>query len=219
MKIGEFELNKVYCIDALEGLKKLPDKSINIVLTDPPYGKQWARGKNAIGLSKHSNEKFENLKWDSATPTKEVFDEMLRVGEIVIIFGGNYFTDKLPVSNGWIVWDKRGDFPRGEQIPFADCELAWTNQNKTIKKYTCIVQGFYNENETDEKRVHPTQKPIKIIRDILKDYDGEVVLDCYMGSGTTAVASKQLGRKFLGFEINSGYVAHANKRLAQEVLF
>lgn len=72
----------------------------------------------------------------------------------------------------------------------------------------------------NNQRVHPTQKPLKLIREIIKDYtqNGEIILDAFMGSGTTAVACKQLGRKFIGFEISPEYCKIANKRLAQEVL-
>jgi len=70
-------------------------------------------------------------------------------------------------------------------------------------------------------REHPTQKPIKIIREIIKDNSdnpNNIILDCFMGSGTTAIACKQLGRKFIGFEINPEYVKIAEKRLAQQTL-
>ena len=140
--------------DCLGEMKKIPDKSIDLVLTDPPYGKQWARGKNGIGELKDKNEKFESVSWDKNIPSKEVFSEIFRISKNQIIFGGNYFTDFLPPSNCWIVWDKLGDLKLGKQIPFAHCELAWTSLNKTVKKYTLRSQGFIK----DTKDVRAAQK-------------------------------------------------------------
>lgn len=199
--------------DCLEKLKEIPDKSVDLVLTDPPYGKKWARGLNGIGVVKKKNEKFENLFWDSETPNKVYFEQILRVGKSVLIFGGNYFTDVLPISNCWLVWDKRGETPRGQQIPFADCELIWTNLNKTIKKYVCVNQGFIRDSK--DERLHPTQKPTELILDILKDFskENDLILDPFMGSGTTGVAALKLQRRFIGIEINPEYFAIAEKRI------
>jgi len=203
-------------MDALEGLKKLEDKSIDIVITDPPYGINADKGVGGFGSSPKTAGKYED-DWDNQTPSKEIFDEILRVGKQVFIFGGNFFTDKLPVGTHWIVWDKIGDMKF--KNPFSDCELVWTNvDKKTIKKITCIQQGFVKDNECNNQRVHPTQKPIKVIREILKSCDGNLVLDCFIGSGTTAVACRQLNKDFIGFEINPKYVEVCNKRLSQQTL-
>lgn len=212
----EKKVNTIIQGDCLEVMKTFPDKSVDLILTDPPYGKMWTRGKNGIGVDKKSNENDKTL-WD-IKPTKEIFDEMMRVSKNQIIFGGQYFTDILPPSNCWIVWDKRGNFPRGKQIPFADCELAWTSFNKTIKKYTLVVQGFVNESK--DKRVHPTQKPTEVIKSILLDYSNEddIVLDPFLGSGTTAVACKELKRNYIGIEISPEYCKIAEDRLRQGVL-
>lgn len=211
------KVNTIIQGDCLEVMKEMPDKSVDLILTDPPYGKMWTRGKHGIGVDKKNNENDKTI-WD-IKPTKEYFNEMRRVSKNQIIFGGQYFTDILPPSNCWIVWDKRGTFKRGNQIPFADCELAWTSFNKTIRKYTCVVQGFVNESK--DERVHPTQKPTEVFRAIVADFskEGETILDPYLGSGTTAVVCKELGRKFIGIEINPDYVKIAEQRLLQEVLF
>lgn len=201
--------------DCLIEMKKIPDKSIDLVLTDPPYGKQWARGKNGIGELKEQNEKFENVSWDKAIPTKEVFSEMFRISKNQIIFGGNYFTDFLPPSNCWIVWDKLGDLKLGKQIPFAHCELAWTSFKKTVRKYTLRSQGFIKD--TKDIRVHPTQKPSELFNWIIRDFsqEKELICDPFMGSGTTGVACKELGRNFIGIEIDKSYYEIAQKRIAQ----
>jgi len=213
MKIDEM-LNKVICGDCLEVMKDIPDKSIDLVLTDPPYGIGADKGVGGFGSSKTDNHYEDN--WDNNTPNKEVFDEMLRIGKNVIIFGGQFFTDKLPKNGHWIVWDKKGNIVFDN--PFGDCELAWTNlDKKSVKKYTCIQQGFVSE---ERDRFHPTQKPVKLFGQIINDYtkEGDTVLDCFLGSGTTAVACKQLKRNFIGIEISEKYCEIARQRLRQDIL-
>lgn len=205
------EVNKIYLGDAYELIKKIPDKSIDLVLTDPPYGIKADKGVGGFGSSIESVRKY-NDSWDNKTPSVEMFNEIIRVGKKVIIFGGNYFTDKLPQSNHWIVWDKQGDIKF--QNPFSSCELCWTNVNKNnIKKYVYIQQGFIKDG--NDERVHPTQKPLDLIKNIILDYsnEGDIILDCFFGSGTTIVACKELGRRYIGFEINEKYYNIALDRL------
>jgi site-specific DNA-methyltransferase (adenine-specific) len=201
-------------------MKDIPDKSIDLVLTDPPYGKKWARGKNCIGELKNKNERPENVSWD-IKPSKEVFDEICRISKNQIVFGGNYFADFLPSSNCWIVWDKLGDLKLGEQIPFADCELAWTSFNRVVKKVTFIQQGFIKE--TQDIRQHPTQKPTEVMRWCLEKYGkpDDLILDPFCGSGTTCLAAKLLGRNYIGIEISPEYCKIAENRLrnTEECLF
>ena len=85
---------KITCADCMDILKQLPDKCIDLVLTDPPYGKQYARGKNGWGVCENRPD-LKDVAWDNTTPSKELFDEIIRVSKNQIIFGGNYFTDKL----------------------------------------------------------------------------------------------------------------------------
>lgn len=212
----ESGINQVWLGDCLEAMKLIPDKSVDLVLTDPPYGKMWTRGINGIGVLKDKNEDDKTL-WD-IKPTKEVFDEIIRVSKNQIIFGGNYFTNYLSPSNCWIVWDKLGDLKLGKQIPFAHCELAWTSLNKTVKKYTFRSQGFIKD--TKDERVHPTQKPTELFSEIIKDFsnEGDIIYDPFLGSGTTAVAAKQLKRNFIGIETSPTYCKIAEERLKQEIL-
>ena len=206
----------IYHGDCREILPLLP--KVDLVLTDPPYGKQWARGVNAIGVVKYTNEKLENVAWDKERPAKDLFTQFIEISTNQIIFGGNYFTDYLYPSNCWIIWDKLGDFKRGEQIPFGDVELAWTSFKRTCKKYTLRVQGFVNDSQ--DIRVHPTQKPTEVMQMILQDFSGatDLILDPFMGSGTTLRAAKNLGRKAIGIEIEEKYCEIAAKRMAQTVM-
>jgi len=210
-------MSKIILGDCLEVMRGWQDNQFDLVLTDPPYGKMWTRGKNAIGMLKDQNEN-DPTAWDKTTPTQEYFDEMIRVSKHQIIFGGNHFTDKLPPSNCWIVWDKLGNFPRGEQIPFADCELAWTSFNKVIKKFTVIQQGFVKD--TKDEREHPTQKPSELMRQIIAFYTKEdwTILDPFAGSGSTLRAAKDLSRPCTVIEINPKYIEIIKKRERQEVL-
>jgi site-specific DNA-methyltransferase (adenine-specific) len=206
---------KIYYGDCLEVMKSMPDKSIDLVLTDPPYGiGAYANGTMGNGvLAKQS--KFNAVNWDNSIPSKEYFDEMMRVSKNQIIFGGNYFV--LPPSCCWIVWDK----DNGNNY-FADCELAWTSFQTAVRKFKWKWQGMLQENmKQKDFRFHPTQKPLELMRWCLEKYSqpSDIVLDPFLGSGTTARACKDLGRYYIGAEISKDYCEIAKKRLAQEVLF
>lgn len=204
MKVEEM-LNTVICGDSLEVMKQLPDKCIDLVLTDPPYGIGEDGGKyrdrKGGGLRV-----LEKGNWDKERPSKEYFQEMMRVSKNQIIFGGNYFTDYLPVSRGWIYWGKKmgGDF--------SDGELAWTSFDKVLKEFQLC-------NKMPGKQ-HPTEKPKKLIAWILANWSSEtdLIVDPFLGSGTTAVAAKQLGRNFIGIEISEKYCKIARERLRQDIL-
>lgn len=208
-------INTIQNMDCLEFMKSLPDKCIDLVLTDPPYGINADKGVGGFGSSK--TDKHYKGNWDNKTPDIEVFNQIFRIGKKVIIFGGNFFTDKLPVNGHWIVWDKKGGIVFDN--PFGDCELAWTNYDKkSVKKYIVIQQGFVSE---ERDRFHPTQKPVKLMGNILNDYtkENDLILDCFAGAGSTLIACKQLNRRYIGCEISSEYCEIAKSRLAQDSLF
>lgn len=199
------ELNIVYNEDCLETMKRMPDKSVDLVLTDPPYGINAS--SQSLGLRKEHNHKrkWNKKEWDNETPSQEIFNEIFRISKHQIIFGSNYFN--LPPHNHFIVWDKdmSGD------VPFAKCELAWTSFNKAP---TIIKIRIQSENE---ERHHPTQKPLKLFTNILRDYalknDYKTIYDPFMGSGTTAIACKSLGLDYIGSELDKDYFEIINKRL------
>lgn len=202
-------INTIQNVDCIEFMRTLPDKCIDLVLTDPPYGINMDKGTDGFGNvrgKKYSDD------WDSAKPTRETFNELLRIGKNIIVSGGNYFTELLPQNNHWIVWDKIGEMKFVN--PFSDCELMWTNYNKkTVKKYIVVQQGFVAE---ERERFHPTQKPIKLFSLILQDYSEEnaLIFDPFMGSGTTAIACLKTNRRFIGCEISKKYCDIANKRIS-----
>lgn len=198
--------------DCLEEMKKMPDKSIDLVLTDPPYGIGIA-SKGTVGVKIMAELKdYGKSEWDAFAPTKEYFDEMLRISKVAIIFGGNYFTDKLPQSKCWICWNKK--IPKG--FTKAQIELAWTNSTTYSRIYSLLWNGMIRwRGVGDEERHHPTQKPIPIMKVILNDFskENQIVLDPFMGSGTTGMACKELGRSFVGIEIDKKYFEIAKRRI------
>lgn len=197
--------------DCLELMRGIPDKSIDLILTDPPYGIGRDKGIYGYGVAKGRKYKDD---WDKMIPLKETFDEIIRVAKNVIIFGGNYFAHCLPPSKHWIVWDKKGDV--AFKNPFSDCELMYTSFNRVVKKITFKQQGFIKD--TKDERFHPTQKPTELLTQILETYsnEGETVLDCFMGSGSTGVACVRTNRNFIGMEMDKKYIEIAEKRIADE---
>ena len=151
--------------------------------------------------------------WDTERPSKELFDAIINHCKRVIIFGGNFFADILPISSHWIVWDKLNTMPS-----FGDCELIYTSvDRKSVKKVTVEWNGLLGK---EGARSHPTQKPLKLMVWFAKHYSDpkEIILDPFMGSGTTLRAAKDLGRKAIGIEIEEKYCEIAVRRLRQEVL-
>lgn len=202
----------LYNQDCLPFLKSLPDDYCNI-LTDPPYGIgrdmgfEGAQSFRGAGNKRIGRRQYAGG-WDGERPGKEYFDELLRVGKNVLIFGGNHFADLLPVGNHWVVWDKAQTMPT-----FGDAELIYTNiPRQSVKWITREWNGLLGK---EESREHPTQKPLKILKWLIAQYfqPMELVLDPFMGSGSTGVAAYELGYRFLGIEKDAKYFQIARRRL------
>lgn len=197
--IEQFE-NKIINADCLDILKQLPDKCIDLVLTDPPYGlnKKFKGGKSG----KMNFNSIVDKGWDF-TPDKEVFEEIVRVSKNQIIWGGNYFADMLPPSRCWIVWDKM----IAEDFSLAMLELAWTSFDKNAKIFRYASEKDF--------RLHPTQKPLQLFKKCIAEYskEGDLIADFFSGSGTTAVACWELKRKFICVEKDFDYWKASCKRL------
>lgn len=194
-------INKIINADCLDILKQLPDKCIDLVLTDPPYGINTKFKGGLNGKMSKFNSIVEK-QWDYA-PDKKLFNELFRVSKNQIICGGNYFN--LPATRCFIVWDKQ----ISPDFSLAMAEYFWTSFDKLAKIYRM------NSEKTD--RIHPTQKPLKLFEQILQDYSNEndLVLDCYSGSGTTAVACHNLKRRFICIEKDPDYWRLSCERLEQ----
>jgi DNA modification methylase len=186
----------------------------DLLLTDPPYGIGEARGKNKSRGKLAVSRDYGVSDWDDSPPPRWLLDQAIAHTKWQIVFGGNYF--HLPPAKGWLVWDKEnGD------SDFADCELAWTNLDKAVRRLSYRWAGMLQEPGCPrEIRVHPTQKPEAVIRWALMQAPADVrtVLDPFMGSGTTLVAAKRLGRQAIGIERDERYCEAAAERLAQGAL-
>lgn len=199
----------LYCGDCLEILPTL-DK-VDAVVTDPPYGIKRDKGFDGFdgfgGFGAPIARTQYEGEWDSVRPTQEYFDLMLGVSTFAVIFGGNYFADMLPASTHWLVWDKLNTMPT-----FGDCELAWTNSDrKSVKKITVEYNGLIGK---EKYRQHATQKPVLLMEKVLQEYPkNQSILDPFMGSGTTGVACANLGRKFIGIEVEPKYFDIACERI------
>lgn len=192
----------------MEVLRSLPDKCVDLVLTDPPYG---------IGMSsesflyKNQNKKKADIvdkKWDDKPINADVLSELFRVSKNQIVFGGNYFSLAGP---GWIVWDKGEGFVGRT---FAEAELAWTSFKRPARifKYDPLAAGAYHG------KIHPTQKPLALWEWCMRNYSepGDLILDPFSGSGTTAIAAHRLGRRFVCIEKDADYYAASVERLHRE---
>jgi site-specific DNA-methyltransferase (adenine-specific) len=202
--------------DCLEKLKAIPDNSIDLVLTDPPYGIGETAEKNNSRDGACEPTKYDSYIWDKTRIGKKYIDEILRVSRNQIIFGGNYYTDFLQPSSCWIVWDKREkDSIKND---FADCEMAWCSFKKSARMFRYLWSGMLQKDMAHkEKRIHPTQKPIKLMEFCINNFStvGQTILDPFMGSGTTGVAAVALSRKFIGMEIDPTYFKMAEKRIME----
>lgn len=184
------------------------------VLTDPPYGVAERTDRKAKGRSNLAEcNDFPPVYGDD-----EPFDpaHLLRFKRLVL-WGANYYAERLPTSPSWIVWDKRDGIPSNDN---ADVELAWTNLGGPARTFRHMWSGMLKASEQNERRVHPTQKPVALMSWIIntRTKPGDVILDPYMGGGSTLVAAKACGRRSIGIEFEKAYCDAAVKRLAQEVL-
>lgn len=196
----------LYNEDCLQAMKAMQDNEYDLAIVDPPYGIDAVNSLNTVtGGKKHTAKD-----WDKETPTKEYFDELFRVSKNQIIWGANYFMDKMPLpTKCWVVWDKNN----GESS-FADGELAWTSFDKNvsiIKSHWC---GSAAKWETGQNKIHPTQKPEKLYRWLLEKYaeKGNKILDTHLGSGSIANACWDMGYDLDAYEIDKEYYDKTCKR-------
>jgi site-specific DNA-methyltransferase (adenine-specific) len=203
-----YALNDLYFADCMKAMHSFPDKYFGLAVVDPPYGIN-AEG----GTGKYGRQKFEHDKgvkaWDSTIPTAEYFDELFRISENQVIFGGNYFP--LRPTRGYIVWDKGAGF-RGRD--FAECEFAWTsfNRNARIFSYDPLAHRDYID------KIHPTQKPVRLYEWVLMNYakEGQRIIDTHAGSGSSLIACYNLHFDHIGFEIDPDYYSAAKRRIKAE---
>lgn len=190
----------LYHGDCREILPTLP--KVDAIVTDPPYGlgEKW----NGGGGSKNSSWRFdpsEAKTWDMEAPNW--MPELASIADEVIIWGGNYFA--MSPSRCWLVWDKK----QNDSWTTGQCELAWTNLDRPVRAFRFAQCEQVNEG----KKEHPTQKPLALMEWCFKWVSGQLVLDPFMGSGTTGVACINLGRSFIGIERERKYFEIACERI------
>jgi site-specific DNA-methyltransferase (adenine-specific) len=194
--------SEVFNMDCIEGMKQYPDNYFELAIVDPPYGID--AGKMTMGSGKHNFEKGKN--WDNKIPDIEYFNELFRISNNQIIWGGNYFN--LPNNNNWIIWDKLNP-----NLSFSEAELTWCSLNKNVR----IFKRLSTMPDDDGPKRHPTQKPIRLYKWILNKYakEGDKILDTHLGSGSSRIAAYDLGFEFTGFELDEDYFKASEKRFKQ----
>lgn len=192
------EMNHVYNMDCMEGMREIPDKYFELAIVDPPYG----IGVNAMNMGGRMTVRPDKRKWDDCIPKKEYFKELARITTNQIIWGGNYFN--LRQSRCFVVWDKGPTlYGRG----FAECEQAWCSFDKSARIYKCHPQQL--------DRFHPTQKPVALYKWLLQNYakPGDKILDTHVGSGSSIIACIDMGFEYMGFEIDKDYYDAMQERI------
>jgi DNA modification methylase len=189
----------LYLGDCLEILPVLP--KVDAVITDPPYGINHARDRNS---QKDGWVDYPDNGWDKERPSRAHFEAMLQVSKDQIIWGGNYFTDYLPPTMQWLVWDKGQ-----REFSLADCEFAWSSQQKAAR-----IFNYSRGSALQEGKQHPTQKPVPVMSWCLSFVPkSKSVMDPFMGSGSTGVASILAAKDFVGIEIAPTFFDIACERI------
>jgi len=193
--IGDATLYLGDCMDILPTLDK-----VDAVITDPPYG----LGKRMQGGTWGAKTEFKEMViWDNSPPEIKNLLKLINIAEICVFWGGNYYG--LPPSRCWLVWDKQNAVPT-----MADCEIAWTSLDANTKRFSHPVGRILNG--------HPSEKPLQLMKWTIETVKANgVILDPFMGSGTTGVAAIQMGRKFIGIEREPKYFDIACQRIEQAV--
>jgi site-specific DNA-methyltransferase (adenine-specific) len=211
--------------DCMDLMADAPENHWQLSIIDPPYGIDAANtfggNERKSGNGAALKTDFEKKDWDIEIPDADYFFQLMRVSKNQIIWGANYMSHFLPPSMGWIVWNKDNGTTK-----FSDAELAFTSFERALRvwKYTWngMIQG---DMKNKERRIHPTQKPVKLYDWLLASYakPGDRILDTHLGSGSSAIAAHYAGHDFVGIELDKDYFKAAKKRFdestKQEALF
>lgn len=220
-----------YNMDCMEALKSMPDKLFDLAICDPPYGRKEHGGKCRSGyvLQKNgtrifvSDGNYEKKSWDMEPPSHEYFEQLRRVSNNQIIFGCNYFVGET-FGPGRIIWDKCNG--ASDQ---SDCEIAYNSMTSRVDLFRFMWSGMMQGksieegstmqgNKTlNEKRIHPTQKPVALYRWIFQKYAsaGWKVIDTHLGSGSSRIAAYDAGFDFTGYEIDMDYFERQELRFSE----
>lgn len=197
-------------MDCMDFLKKCSDKQFDLAVVDPPYGIDVGNMNMGAGTSprcsKIENRIWKPIDWDKAVPTDEYFQELFRVSQNQIIWGGNYFN--LPPCRCFLIWDK-GEGLYGRS--FSECEFAWTSFNEPSR--------IFKYSPVDKMRFHPTQKPVALYEWIFNRFakQGDKILDTHLGSGSSRIAAYDAGIDFTGIEIDKDYFDKQEERFQRHI--
>lgn len=214
-------INVVFNNDCMNILKELPDNFFDLAVIDPPYGMNLGKmnmGKGSLKQTK-SRGKVDytidhyGFDWDSSAPQLEYFTELFRVSKVQVLWGANYYINRLVAllgenanSSSWIWWDKAT-----VTNDFADGEMAWTNLGGVARQFTFKWSGFLQgDMKNKEVKIHPTQKPVALYHWILNkfgyiDSDDIFILDTHLGSGSSRIAAHKNKVNFVGIELDETY--------------
>ena len=203
MKVEQIGDARLILGDCLEILPTLP--KVDAVITDPPYGIGYSKGTG--GKGNHTRRNIEAIAGDDAP-----FDPSPWLAWPCIMWGANHYSGRLPHGR-WLAWNKLGTLEPWDS--FSDVEFAWQNQRGADRIFNLLWKGIcQGEKDDGGSRGHPTQKPVALMKWCLGFVpDAQTILDPFMGSGTTGVACAQLGRKFIGIEIEPRYFDIACRRI------
>jgi site-specific DNA-methyltransferase (adenine-specific) len=190
--------------DNMQLMSRYEDNHFDLAIVDPPYG-----------IDVKTRVFDDGKKWDSATPNKQYFEELKRVSKNQIIWGGNYFLDYLGATPCFLIWDKK----MTDKHLMSMSEMAWTSfktKNLMFRQPPVGDRGFYN---IDGKRIHPTQKSIKLYEWTIINYakEGDKILDTHLGSGSVAIACHNLGFELTACELDKEYFEASIKRINQQI--
>lgn len=222
--MGEvFKLNHCYNMDCLPAMELFPDNYFDLAVVDPPYfSGPERRGFYGSKVSKIGVHRDYPVSPAWSKPEPEYFRELLRVCRRYIVWGCNYFDYQF--ATGRIVWDKCNG-----NSSFSDCEIAATNLFSSVRMFRYMWSGMMQgksitEGDTmqgnkslNEKRIHPTQKPVALYDWIFKNYaePGKKILDTHLGSGSSRIAAYEAGLGFIGFEIDPFYFQLEEERFSE----
>jgi len=217
-------VNKIVCGDCLELLKEIPDKSIDLVLTDPPYNIGFIPQRGTFDAIKN-----DNLNWEKfgkfIQPILNNFYRILKDNSVAYIFTGfsssSSFYYQYLINAGFnvkcqLVWVKN-NFGIGYHFRPQHEDIWVCFKGNPPPPKNAISSVIFESKVSSSKQFHSCQKPLSLIRRLIQQYtkEKEIILDSFVGSGSVAVASKQLNRKFIGIEIEEDFCKIAEKRLKE----
>ena len=210
-------VNECYNMDCADGMREMLEQGMRAdwLITDPPYGIGWTKMTGG-GSRLARTRDYVKGQWDDQRIGEDYFRLMFAVSENQLIFGGNYYTDILPPTKSWCVWDKRANDENKND--FADCELAWVSTG-VARLFSYLYNGMMQGSQKNKDiKFHPTQKPTQLWIKLLNFYTkpSDLIVDPFAGSQSLRIACHRTGRNYIGFEIDKYYYEKGSEWFARE---